>query len=221
MPGELFGDWFIKVLLLVRRVLCCGEATGRALDRTATANFVDLGEWGRGRGRVFRVGAQSSTLAAMDDEAALLERQVAMAASAWRRAKADTEAYRRLVVATSAWDAYVAPTLDEPAAADVAAQLRRAAREALRATDDEATRLAHLVTTTASVWLHAAARTDSEAYARFDRATELWDAYAAPQLGEPTEELLDQLADDSAPFSLGEVVADVSAQIRKAARRGS
>lgn len=221
MPGELFGDWFIKVLLLVRRVLCCGEATGRALDRTATANFVDLGEWGRGRGRVFRVGAQSSTLAAMDDEAALLERQVAMAASAWRRAKADTEAYRRLVVATSAWDAYVAPTLDEPAAADVAAQLRRAAREALRATDDEATRLAHLVTTTASVWLHAAARTDSEAYARFDRATELWDAYAAPQLGEPTEELLDQLADDSAPVSLGEVVADVSAQIRKAARRGS
>jgi hypothetical protein len=221
VPGELFGDWFIKVLLLVRRVLCCGEATGRALDRTATANFVDLGEWGRGRGRVFRVGAQSSTLAAMDDEAALLERQVAMAASAWRRAKADTEAYRRLVVATSAWDAYVAPTLDEPAAADVAAQLRRAAREALRATDDEATRLAHLVTTTASVWLHAAARTDSEAYARFDRATELWDAYAAPQLGEPTEELLDQLADDSAPVSLGEVVADVSAQIRKAARRGS
>lgn len=151
----------------------------------------------------------------MDDEAALLERQVAMAASAWRRAKADTEAYRRLVVAT------VAPTLDEPAAADVAAQLRRAAREVLRATDDEATRLAHLVTTTASVWLHAAARTDSEAYARFDRATELWDAYAAPQLGEPTEELLDQLADDSAPVSLGEVVADVSAQIRKAARRGS
>jgi uncharacterized protein YbaA (DUF1428 family) len=157
----------------------------------------------------------------MDDEAALLERQVAMAASAWRRAKADTEAYRRLVVATSAWDAYVAPTLHEPAAADVAAQLRRAAREALRATDDEATRLAHLVTTTASVWLHAAARTDSEAYARLDRATELWDAYAAPQLGEPTEELLDQLADDSAPVSLGEVVADVSAQIRKAARRGS
>lgn len=157
----------------------------------------------------------------MDDEAALLERQVAMAASAWRHAKADTEAYRRLVVATSEWDAYAAPTLDEPAAHDVAAQLRRAARQLLRATDDEATRLAHLVATTASVWLHSAAPTDSEAYARLDRATDEWDAYAAPQLEEPTEELLDQLADHSAPLALGEVVADVTAQIRKAARRGS
>ncbi len=182
------------------------------------ANFVDPGEWGRARVWSSLSAPGRRHLLAMDDEAALLERQVAMAASAWRRAKADTEAYRRLVVATSAWDAYVAPTLDEPAAADVAAQLRRAAREVLRATDDEATRLAHLVTTTASVWLHAAARTDSEAYARFDRAAEFWDAYAAPQLGEPTEELLDQLADDSAPVSLGEVVADVSAQIRKAGR---
>ncbi|ABL79339.1 hypothetical protein Noca_4753 (plasmid) [Nocardioides sp. JS614] len=160
-------------------------------------------------------------LLAMDDEAALLERQVAMAASAWRHAKADTEAYRRLVVATSEWDAYVAPTLDEPAPHDVAAQLRRAARQLLRATDDEATRLAHLVATTASVWLHAAAPTHSEAYARLDRATDEWDAYAAPQLEEPTEELLDQLADHSAPLALGEVVADVTAQIRKAARRGS
>lgn len=158
-------------------------------------------------------------LLAMDDEVALLERQVAMAASAWRRAKADTEAYRRMVVATRAWDAYVAPTLVGPAADEVAAQLRRAAREVLRATDDEATRLAHLVTTTASVWLQAAAPTDSVAYERFDRAADAWDAYAAPQLGEPTEELLDQLADDSAPVSLGEAVADFTSQIRKAARR--
>lgn len=158
-------------------------------------------------------------LLAMDDEAALLERQVAMAASAWRRAKADTEAYRRMVVATRAWDAYVAPTLVGPATDEVAAQLRRAAREVLRATDDEATRLAHLVTTTASAWLHSAAPTDSVAYERFDRAADAWDAYAAPQLGEPTEELLDQLADDSAPVSLGEAVADFTSQIRKAARR--
>ncbi|MEV5003934.1 hypothetical protein [Nocardioides sp. LML1-1-1.1] len=157
----------------------------------------------------------------MDDEAALLERQVAMAASAWRRAKVDTEAYRRLVVATSAWDAYVAPTLVGPAPDDVAVQLRRAAREVLRATDDEAARHAHLVTTTASVWLQAAAPSDSAAYARFDRAVDAWDAYGAPQLGEPTEELLDQLADDSAPVSLGEAVADFTSQIRKAARRDS
>lgn len=157
-------------------------------------------------------------LLAMDDQAALLERQVAMAASAWRHAKADTEAYRRLVVATSEWDAYLAPTLDEHDAANISAQLRRAARQALWATDDEATRLAHLVTTAASAWLHAAAATDSEAYHRFDRATDDWDAYAAPQLEEPTEELLDQLADDSAPVSLGKVVADVSARIRKADR---
>jgi len=158
----------------------------------------------------------------MDDEAALLERHVAMAASAWRHAKADTEAYRRLVVATTEWDEYVAPRLDEPDGvdkADVAAQLRRAARQALRAMDDEAARLARRVAISASAWLRAEA--DTETYRHFVAATDEWDAYAAPQLEEPAEELLDQLADHSAPLALGEVVADVTAQIRKAARRGS
>lgn len=83
----------------------------------------------------------------MDDEAVLLERHVAMAASAWRHAKAETEAYGRFVAATDEWD----------------------------------------------------------------------DAYAGPQLEEPAEELLDQLADNSAPLTLDEVVAHVTAQIRKAA----
>lgn len=153
----------------------------------------------------------------MDDEAALLARQVAMAASAWRHAKADTEAYRRLIVATSHWDAYREPRLDDYHEADVAAQLRRAARRALRAMDEDAAVLARQVAISASAWLHTP--TDPEAYRRLIAAIDEWDAYVAPQLEEPAEELLDQLADDSAPLALGEVVADVSAQIRKAARR--
>lgn len=100
----------------------------------------------------------------MDDEAALLARHVAMAASAWRHAKADTEAYRRLVVATSEWDAYVAPTLDEQDkadVADVAAQLRRAPRRALRARPS-ACGMWRWLRPTGSV-----RPTDSQAYRRF------------------------------------------------------
>lgn len=154
----------------------------------------------------------------MDDEAVLLARQVAMAASAWRHAKADTEAYRRLVVAASAWDAYVAPTLDEPDADQVAVQLRRAARRALHAMGDEAARLAGQVAATASAWLRTPA--DTEAYRRFTAATDDWDDYDAPRLEEPAEELLDQLADDAPPVTLGEVVADVTAQIHAGDRPG-
>lgn len=50
----------------------------------------------------------------MDDRAALLARDVARAASAWLNAPVDHEAYRRLVAATQAWNAYSAPSLDEP-----------------------------------------------------------------------------------------------------------
>lgn len=153
----------------------------------------------------------------MDDAAALRARQVAMAASAWRHAKADTEAYRRLIVATSHWDAYSEPRLDEQDEDGVAAQLRRAARRALRAMDDEAALLARQVAMTASAWLHGP--TDPEAYRRLVVAIDEWDAYAAPQLEAPAEELFDQLADDSAPLAVSEVLADFSAQISKAARR--
>jgi hypothetical protein len=69
----------------------------------------------------------------------------------------------------------------------------------------------------ASAWLHTPA--DLEAYRRLVAAVAEWDSYCSPQLGEPAEELLDQLGDDSAPLVLGEVVADVTAQLRKAARR--
>ncbi|GAB7007722.1 hypothetical protein JCM18899A_51970 [Nocardioides sp. AN3] len=151
----------------------------------------------------------------MDDEAVLLARQVAMAASAWRHAKADTEAYRRLVVAVTAWDAYVAPTLEPTATEDgVAAQIRKAARRALHGMDDEAAHLAGKVATTASAWLRAP--TDAENYRRFAAATDDWDNYAAPRLEEPAEELLDQLADDSAPVSLSELLPEVTAQIHAA-----
>jgi hypothetical protein len=68
----------------------------------------------------------------MDDEAALLERHVAMAASAWRHAKADTKAYRRLVVATTEWDEYVAPRLDEPDDVDERATSRGRSRQPAR-----------------------------------------------------------------------------------------
>lgn len=50
----------------------------------------------------------------MDDRAAVLARDVARAASAWLNAPVDHEAYRRLVAATQAWNAYQAPSLDDP-----------------------------------------------------------------------------------------------------------
>ena len=83
------------------------------------------------------------------------------------------------------------------------------------AMDDEAVLLERHVAMAASAWRHAKAET--EAYGRFVAATDEWDAYAGPQLEEPAEELLDQLADNSAPLTLDEVVAHVTAQIRKAA----
>ncbi len=86
----------------------------------------------------------------MDDEAALLARHVALAASAWFNAPSDVEAYRRLADAVAKWNAYCAPHLEEPvvelldnlvhrtspqilgdAVADLEVTLRRAAREAL------------------------------------------------------------------------------------------
>lgn len=50
----------------------------------------------------------------------------------------------------------------------------------------------------ASAWRHAKA--DTEAYRHFVAAIDEWDACAALQLEEPSEErLLDQMTDDSAP----------------------
>ena len=148
-----------------------------------------------------------------DDEAVLLARQVAMATSAWRHAKADTEAYRRLVAAVISWDAYAAPTLDAPTEDVVVAQLHRAARRALSAMDDEASRLAGQVAMTASTWLRTP--TDPEAYRLFATAADSWGAYDEPRLAEPTEELLDQLADGSAPVALSEIIADFTSQIHQ------
>lgn len=50
----------------------------------------------------------------MNGREALLARDVARAAAAWLHAPVDHEAYRRLVVATQAWNAFCAPSLDEP-----------------------------------------------------------------------------------------------------------
>lgn len=83
--------------------------------------------------------------------------------------------------------------------------------------DDEAALRVRHVAMAASAWLHAPA--DFEAYRRLVAAVAEWDDYCAPQLEEPAEELLDQLGEESAPRALGEVVADVTAQLRKAARR--
>lgn len=47
----------------------------------------------------------------MDDEAALLARRVALAASAWMRVPADVQAYAHLVEAVERWNAYAAPKI--------------------------------------------------------------------------------------------------------------
>lgn len=49
----------------------------------------------------------------MDDEAALLARRVALAASAWMKQPTDAGVYARLVAAVAEWDAYVDPTFDD------------------------------------------------------------------------------------------------------------
>ncbi|WP_340541032.1 hypothetical protein [Nocardioides sp. GXZ039] len=84
----------------------------------------------------------------MDDQAAILARRVALAASAWFNAPADVEAYRRLAAAVGEWNTYAAPQLvdddllDEladqhpptplgDAVPDLEAALRRAARRML------------------------------------------------------------------------------------------
>lgn len=153
----------------------------------------------------------------MDDEQVLRARQVAVAASAWLHERSDFEAYRRLVVATAAWVAYCTPSLDELPDDDVAAQLRRAARRALRVMDDEAAMLATNVAEAAATWLRPAA--DGAAYDRLVAGVAEWDSYCTPRLAEPpVEELLDQLGESSAPVALGEAVDDVTAQIRRNAR---
>jgi hypothetical protein len=70
----------------------------------------------------------------------------------------------------------------------------------------------------ASAWLTLAALAASR---RLVAAAVEWDSYCSPQLGEPAEkyELFDQLGGVSAPPVFGEVVADVTAQLPKAARR--
>jgi hypothetical protein len=59
----------------------------------------------------------------------------------------------------------------------------------------------------------------SAASRRLVAAAAEWDSYCSPQLGEPAEELFDQLGEESAPPIFGEVVADVTAHLPKAARR--
>ncbi|MFC6044849.1 hypothetical protein ACFP8W_00105 [Nocardioides hankookensis] len=89
----------------------------------------------------------------MDDQAALLARRVALAASAWLSAPTDIDVYRRLVEAVGEWESYCGPVLEVDGAssseeelldeladvsppqplgvgmADLEARLRRQARE--------------------------------------------------------------------------------------------
>jgi hypothetical protein len=151
----------------------------------------------------------------MDDEQVLRARQVAVAAAAWFHARADAEAYRRLVLAAGQWAAYRAPRLDDQPTDELAAQLRRAARRALSVMDDDAARLATAVADAASAWLGPPG--GGAAYDHFEEATTRWVDYCTPQLPDPAvEELLDHLADDErAPVSIGDAVRDVTARLTK------
>src|SRR3546814_5846458 len=99
-------------------------------------------------------------------------------------------------------------SLAQPDDADVSARLRHAARQALHAMDEEQTLRARNVAIAASAWLQAAG--DPATYRRFIAAVDAWDDYTAPHLEAPVEELLDELAEISAPRALGELVADVT-----------
>lgn len=60
----------------------------------------------------------------MNDEAALLARRVALAASAWMKRPTDAGVYTRLVAAVAEWDAYVDPGLDSEELLDGLADTR-------------------------------------------------------------------------------------------------
>lgn len=149
----------------------------------------------------------------MDDEQVLLARQVAIAAAAWMHARTDSEAYRRLVLATAQWVSFCAPRLDEEPADEIAAQLRRAARVALRVMDEDAAVLATEVADAAAAWLQPPG--DGAAYDHLVATVANWTNYSTPQLPDPdVEELLDQLAEDLPPVSIGQAVAEVTAHLR-------
>ncbi|MBZ5736413.1 hypothetical protein K8Z61_18125 [Nocardioides sp. TRM66260-LWL] len=151
----------------------------------------------------------------MDDEQVLRARQVAVAAAAWLHARADAEAYRRLVLAAGHWAAYRAPHLGEQPDDEIAAQLRRAARRAFDVMDEDAARLAVAVADAALTWLGPSG--SGASYDRLGEATGMWVDYCTPQLPDPAvEELLDQLGDDDrAPVSIGDAVRDVTARLTK------
>lgn len=150
----------------------------------------------------------------MDDEQVLRARQVATAAAAWFHARADAEAYRRLVLAAGQWAAYRAPRFDDQPSDEIAVQLRRAARRALDLMDDDAAHLATAVADAAIAWLEPSG--DGGDYDDFEVVTQRWVDYCAPQLPDPAvEELLDQLGDERAPVAISEAVQDVTARLSK------
>lgn len=146
----------------------------------------------------------------MDDALALIAREVAMAASAWHKCASDTEAYRRLIHAVEAWDLYLAPALINPVSDDIAAQVRKAARQALYAMDEEIGEHAGTLAAATSRWLHAP--TSHEAYNGFIAAINTWDNYTAPHLEAEAQELLDELGTDTEPVPLGALIPSVLQQ---------
>lgn len=140
----------------------------------------------------------------MDDALALIAREVAMAASAWHRCASDTEAYRRLVDAVVTWDHYLAPDLMNPVSEDVAAQVRKAARQALYAMDEEMDEHAGALANAANRWLHAP--TSHEAYRALIAAINAWNNYTAPHFDTDALELPDELGTDAEPRALGALI---------------
>jgi len=84
--------------------------------------------------------------------------------------------------------------------------------------NDEAALIARRVAMAAAAWFNAPA--DVEAYRRLATAVEEWNAYCAPTLAQPGEELLDELAEAAPPQPLAAGVADVAASLRCGGFRG-
>jgi hypothetical protein len=141
----------------------------------------------------------------MDDALALIAREVAMAASAWHKCASDTEAYRRLIQAVETWDHYLTPALINPVSEDIAAQVRKAARQAVYALDEEMVEHAGALAIVASRWLHTP--TSHEAYRGFIAAIDTWDNYTAPHFEADVHELLDELGTDTEPMPLGALIS--------------
>ncbi len=83
--------------------------------------------------------------------------------------------------------------------------------------DDEAALVARSVAMAASAWVSQP--NDHEAYRRFVEAVQQWNAFCAPELRDPGDDVIDGWVEQADPVPLAAGIADLGAVLRREARR--